>query len=444
MKKILLAFLVLACVLCLFACTSEPPPPAEDHALTEYTVPDGAFTLTDFEARKEDGAYYVTLTSLSTQPLLSYEVSVRLCAHDGAVLDTQTLTGGAVTANTPFLTELSIGRDVYEALRACEADYTGKSAQAPVIAEKTANRLEKYTVRFFAGSEELSAVSVRAGERAPLPQSPTRKKYFFAGWYTERALTHEYDPSAPVTEDLSLYAKFVLNAEPIINAIHRESMAGILTVWNESYSLTSRSLMQGSGVIVRIADGMAYALTNCHVARKLAAYPAQRLSVTDTFGESYVAKIYRDPTTGKEAISPEYDLALLCFSVPDETRLRAISFGEMPVSGDDVISLGTPKGQVNSVTLGKMLYHAAAGSLEVEEYLSAVRFSVLYHDAYITNGSSGGALLNIDRKLIGIQYATIASAGVYCAIPINRVRGFLDQFAPCLSFLPSGDTMQGG
>lgn len=430
LKKILLAFLVLACVLCLFACAPEPPPPAEDHAPIEYTVPDGAFTLTDFEAREEDGACRVTLTSLSSQPLLSYEVTVRLCDKGGAILDTQTLRGGAVTANTPFFAELSVGRDVYEALHACEAEYTGKSAQAPVIAEKAANRLEKYTVRFFAGSEELCAVSVRAGESAPLPKSPTRKKYFFAGWYTERALTHEYDPSAPVTGDLSLYAKFVLNAEPVINAVHSESMAGIVTVWNESYAATGKNLMQGSGVIIKIADGAAYVLTNCHVAKKLAEYPAQRLTVTDAFGESYTAKIYRDPETGKEAISPEYDLALLCFSVTDGTRLRVIPFGEMPASGDDVISLGTPRGQVNSVTLGKMLYRAAADALEVEEYLSAVRFNVLYHSAHITNGSSGGALLDIDRKLIGIQYAASASGELCCAIPINRVREFLSAYAP--------------
>ena len=43
------------------------------------------------------------------------------------------------------------------------------------------------------------------------PKDPTRRGYTFGGWYTDEACTKAYDFTAPVTGDMTLYAKWTIN-----------------------------------------------------------------------------------------------------------------------------------------------------------------------------------------------------------------------------------------
>ncbi|WP_127137614.1 BspA family leucine-rich repeat surface protein [Flagellimonas oceanensis] len=66
-----------------------------------------------------------------------------------------------------------------------------------------------YTVSF--DTDEGSAVEdqiVEEGGTATRPEDPTRDGYSFEGWFTEQALTTEFDFTTEVTEDLTLYAKW--------------------------------------------------------------------------------------------------------------------------------------------------------------------------------------------------------------------------------------------
>ncbi len=63
-------------------------------------------------------------------------------------------------------------------------------------------------VRFVSGGELVDEQVVAWGDRATLPQDPYRYGFVFAGWYADEALTKAYDFTAPVTQDLTLYAKF--------------------------------------------------------------------------------------------------------------------------------------------------------------------------------------------------------------------------------------------
>ncbi len=49
---------------------------------------------------------------------------------------------------------------------------------------------------------------IRANAAATKPADPTRSGYVFAGWYTDEACTAAYDFTQPVTDSVTLYAKW--------------------------------------------------------------------------------------------------------------------------------------------------------------------------------------------------------------------------------------------
>lgn len=58
-------------------------------------------------------------------------------------------------------------------------------------------------------SEPVAGAEVPRGEAFGAPEAPEREGETFFGWYTDRALTKSYDPTAPITEDTELFPRFV-------------------------------------------------------------------------------------------------------------------------------------------------------------------------------------------------------------------------------------------
>lgn len=68
--------------------------------------------------------------------------------------------------------------------------------------------LPKYTITFeLDGGEGTSTEVVIEGEKITIP-NPTKSDAYFAGWYTDEALTNKFDKSTPITEELTLYARW--------------------------------------------------------------------------------------------------------------------------------------------------------------------------------------------------------------------------------------------
>ena len=66
-----------------------------------------------------------------------------------------------------------------------------------------------YTVTFISnGGTEIEPQVVNSGDKASKPTDPTKVDYTFAGWFLDSSFSQEYDFSAPVTADISLYAKW--------------------------------------------------------------------------------------------------------------------------------------------------------------------------------------------------------------------------------------------
>ncbi len=73
----------------------------------------------------------------------------------------------------------------------------------------------QYTVTFDANGHGTApeAQTVEAGKTAVKPADPTEAGWKFDGWFTDKACTAAYDFSAPVTADLTLYAKWTKDGE---------------------------------------------------------------------------------------------------------------------------------------------------------------------------------------------------------------------------------------
>ncbi len=72
-----------------------------------------------------------------------------------------------------------------------------------------------FTVTFETnGGSAVAAQKVREGEKAVKPADPIKDGCTFNGWYSDAELTAEYGFDAPVTADITVYAKWTKNSEP--------------------------------------------------------------------------------------------------------------------------------------------------------------------------------------------------------------------------------------
>jgi serine protease Do len=178
--------------------------------------------------------------------------------------------------------------------------------------------------------------------------------------------------------------------------------------------------INGSGVIV---DPSGFIITNFHVIDG-----ARRIQVTLAGSASpTLNSSIRTPTAILEAslvgTVPEADFALLKV---DARNLPAMDFGESSAlqEGQLVIALGSPRGLKNSASMGIV----SSIERQVDELNPLL---LIQTDAAINAGSSGGPLVDIDGRLVGINTFIITAGGgnegLGFAIPSKMVRFFYEQ-----------------
>jgi serine protease Do len=170
----------------------------------------------------------------------------------------------------------------------------------------------------------------------------------------------------------------------------------------------------GSGVLVRFPGKKGtFVLTNHHVITKA---PLARITVN--LSDGTVLK----PT--RVASDAESDLAVLALA---GEALPALTIGDSDKAkvGHLVLALGSPLGLNQTVTHGIISARdrgqvSLGAAIRIKEFLQI--------DAAINPGSSGGALVNLDGELIGINTAIAspdskaAFSGIAFSIPINLVK----------------------
>jgi S1-C subfamily serine protease len=167
---------------------------------------------------------------------------------------------------------------------------------------------------------------------------------------------------------------------------------------------------QGSGVIFLKDDTYYYALTNFHVVDP---------------GDSDEVLVRVIPSMVEEEISAVVmasddtrDLALLRFEIGDY-ELGVIEIVEnIEINRDElVLAVGNPSAVNSIVTFGQYL-----GMVDTDD----VAFQVIYHSALIYPGNSGGALTDVEGRLIGINtWGVVGEDERSLAVPLEEILAFL-------------------
>ena len=184
---------------------------------------------------------------------------------------------------------------------------------------------------------------------------------------------------------------------------------------------TSTATATGSGIIIS-EDG--YIVTNNHVVDTSSSSSYSYYDLSDA--TSVKVKLYgSDETYDAEIVGKDSQTDLAVLKI-DKTDLTAAEFADsdQAVVGEFVMAVGSPLGLDTTVTTGII----SAVNREVES--DGNKYTCIQTDAAINSGNSGGALVNSDGKVIGINTLKLSGSGVEgigFAIPINSTLDIISQ-----------------
>lgn len=165
----------------------------------------------------------------------------------------------------------------------------------------------------------------------------------------------------------------------------------------------------GSGVVIDADAGLI--VTNNHVIHR-----AEKITVELIDGRKLEAE--------KLGSDPDTDVALIKVKAGHLTAIQFADSENLEV-GETVLAIGNPLQLGQTVTSGIVsgLHRSSIGIARYEDFIQT--------DAAIYPGNSGGALVNIQGKLVGINTAFIgpskANPGLGFAVPLKMVRAIVNQ-----------------
>lgn len=206
------------------------------------------------------------------------------------------------------------------------------------------------------------------------------------------------EPARPIT---SSYAVAVAKSAPSVVNVYTRRRAD-----NPRAGQVLQTSL-GSGVII---DRAGYIVTNHHVITGATAISVQLAD----------ARVAPATIVGRD---PDTDLALLKIELTDLSPITLGRSDQMAI-GDVVLAIGNPYGLSQTVTQG-IISATGRGLLGLTTFENYIQT-----DAAINSGNSGGALVNTDGELIGINTAVISREvniqGISFAIPVNLVSGVVN------------------
>jgi serine protease DegS len=224
--------------------------------------------------------------------------------------------------------------------------------------------------------------------------------------------------TAPRTVSLPSFADAVARASPAVVNIYTARVVTERTqtapldqlfgdYWPSYRQRVERSL--GSGVII---DAAGTIVTNQHV---IAGADSIRVQLAD-------GRIAEATITGQD---PDTDIAILHLSIRN-LPVMPVGRSDTLRVGDIVLAIGNPYGLSQTVTQG-IVSATGRGQLGLATFENFIQT-----DAAINLGNSGGALIDANGDLVGINTAVLnrtsgGPEGIGFAIPVNLVRGVTEQ-----------------
>ena len=240
-----------------------------------------------------------------------------------------------------------------------------------------------------------------------------------------------------------------------VTAIADECMGAIVAITNRSVSdvmtffgkYSQESTSSGSGIIIGKNDTELLIVTNYHVvanSKELSVVfsPVEsKLEMQAQQGgansQSSILESEDIPTAIVKGYDSDKDLAVIAVALKDITadvlaQIKVATIGDSSAlkPGDQVVAIGNALGYGQSVTTGIISAVNRKITMESADGSSLVTNSFIQTDAAINQGNSGGALLDMQGNVIGINSVKIATTGVEgmgYAIPISDVGSIIDE-----------------
>ena len=358
-------------------------------------------------------------------------------------------------------------------------DSENSSSSSTLISSTSSATSEKHKVTFVYNNGEESITRNISHGKTVVEPTVERQYYKLEGWYTDEACEVERWNFGvdKVNEDITLYAKWEVDFENWVWRLGRQASKSTImlkvTHYNvdENGNFTGNPKGQGfgSGVIFAKKDGYYYALTNNHVVAN-SAKNSEGMDVMNYTTKPHIVVYdhYINPYTAELIFTlNRYDLALVRFKTESDDytyspsgsmidpdyidavnktgsaeedynnyQVKVAKFAESdPEIGANVSSYGAPIAQPGVCTIGTVFDYKGGCIYDHPHSSSYIHeFDVIYHSASILSGNSGGPLYDINLNIAGINYGssgandTYSTGGVFWAIPISKVREFLDVY----------------
>ncbi|MEC7694436.1 MAG: trypsin-like peptidase domain-containing protein, partial [Bacteroidota bacterium] len=171
--------------------------------------------------------------------------------------------------------------------------------------------------------------------------------------------------------------------------------------WLSILGMAAGRIAQGSGSGV-LVDESGIIVTNHHVIQG-----AREVRVNTSDGESHVARVVgSDPSTDLAVLAIEADRPLPAMTTGNSDEVQV---------GEWVLAVGNPLNLTSTVTAG--IVSAKGRNIRLLEADASREVfpveSFLQTDAAVNPGNSGGALVNLEGQLIGINTAIASQTGSY-------------------------------
>lgn len=200
----------------------------------------------------------------------------------------------------------------------------------------------------------------------------------------------------------------------------KPAVVSVLASVSDPSQGTSVGLGIGSGVIFEKRGAKAAIITNNHVVEG-----ATQVDVVLSGGERKKASI-----VGKDPLS---DLAVLEIDASGIKHVAEFGDSDELKAGETAIAVGNPLGLGYSPTITVGVVSSPKRTIPVSLNRDGEpdwELDVIQTDAAINQGNSGGALVNLRGKVIGINSLKVADMGVEglgFAIPINQAKPIIDE-----------------
>lgn len=203
-----------------------------------------------------------------------------------------------------------------------------------------------------------------------------------------------------------------------------------------SYQVTGA----GSGIIVGKSDTELLIVTNNHVVEDTTS-----LTVEFNNGKTIDSAYIKGTNSSNDIAVVAIKLSELDEDTIDSIKTAVLGDSDELSVGDNVIAIGNALGYGQSVTSG------VVSALNREISLDSGKIKVIQTDASINGGNSGGALVNRQGEVIGINVAKASSSGsssatvegMGYAIPVSEVMDIINELMNKETKLPVEEENQG-